>query len=170
MEIRTSAGRSSWPTAVEPSAPSTPTTSTCSRPSPARPPPPPRTGDLPARLGGDEFAVLLDDAPDLGRALLIARRLVDTLQAPFSVEGRDVTMGASIGIASTNDRSERPDELLRNADVAMYTAKARGKAQFAVFEPAMQAAAVERHVMPDDPPRAPPNGEPILRYRPVVDL
>ena len=129
-----------------------------------------RTGDLPARLGGDEFAVLLDDAPDLGRALLIARRLVDTLQAPFSVEGRDVTMGASIGIASTNDRSERPDELLRNADVAMYTAKARGKAQFAVFEPAMQAAAVERHVMPADPPRAPANGEPILRYRPVVDL
>jgi len=54
--------------------------------------------------------------------------------------------------------------------VAMYTAKARGKAQFAVFEPAMQAAAVERHVMPADPPRAPANGEPILRYRPVVDL
>ena len=100
-----------------------------------------RDGDLAARLGGDEFAVLLPDVQDPGDAERVARRIVDVLAAPFALGGREVVATASIGIAlGTHD----PVGMLRDADVAMYAAKASGRGGHVLFAPGMRAAAVER--------------------------
>ena len=85
-----------------------------------------RSGDIAARLGGDEFAILLDDDPGLARAEAVADRIIDALRATFPLEGQEITIGVSIGIAAARTGISA-DELLRNADVAMYTAKATGK-------------------------------------------
>ena len=101
--------------------------------------------DLAARLGGDEFAILLEDDAGLGHALDVAHRIVDALRVSFPIQGQEITIGASIGIAAARDGIGRADDLLRNADVAMYSAK-RGRAdRVAVFEPTMHAAIVARH-------------------------
>ena len=80
-----------------------------------------------ARLGGDEFGVLLDEARDVHDSLVVANRIVDVLQANFQVQGQEVKIGASVGVGVARLGTETADELLRNADVAMYTAKASGK-------------------------------------------
>ena len=96
-----------------------------------------RDGDLVARLGGDEFGVLLDEERDVHDSLVVAKRIVDALQANFQVQGQEVKIGASVGVGVARLGTEKADELLRNADVAMYTAKASGKNRVAVFEPMM---------------------------------
>ena len=77
----------------------------------------------------------------------VAKRIIEALQVPFPVPGQEIVVGASIGIAVARDISEHADELLRNADVAMYTAKAGGKRRVAVFDPTMHAAIVARHAL-----------------------
>ena len=129
-----------------------------------------RADDLAARLGGDEFAVLLIDEPGLERALVVARRIIDSLQAPFPIQGQDISIGGSIGIAVGPTQGERADELLRNADVAMYTAKAAGKRRAAVFEPTMHAAIVARHALSADLSRSIARGELAVHYQPIVEL
>ena len=104
-----------------------------------------REGDLACRLGGDEFAVLLDDTPDLGKSIAVAERIIDALKPAFLVADTEVQIGGSIGVAAARTGTERADELLRNADVAMYTAKDLGKNRVATFEPTMHAAIVARH-------------------------
>jgi diguanylate cyclase (GGDEF)-like protein len=106
-----------------------------------------RPEDVSARLGGDEFAVLLSDGPDLTAAIAVGSRILDALQAPFLVAGQEMLVGASIGVAAAKRADERADELLRNADVAMYTAKAEGSA--------------DRRLRPDDArrDRGPPRDE-----------
>ena len=106
-----------------------------------------RSDDVAARLGGDEFAVLLDDDPGLPESEAVADRIIESMRASFSVDGHETTVGASIGIAAARLGTEHADELLRNADVAMYTAKASGKNRVSVFEPTMHAAIVERHAL-----------------------
>ena len=103
-----------------------------------------RSGDTPARLGGDEFAVLLEDAPDTQAVIEVAERILDALHEPIVIEGREVYARASIGIATRLGPTTTPDELLRNADLAMYTAKANGKGCIEMFEPAMHHRAVDR--------------------------
>ena len=126
--------------------------------------------DLAARLGGDEFAILLDDTPSLELASTVARRLIDVLGVSFPLVGDDVVIGASIGIAMARDGDQPSDELLRNADVAMYTAKALGKRRFAVFEPTMHTAIVARHELSAELARGIARDELVVYHQPIVDL
>jgi diguanylate cyclase (GGDEF)-like protein len=128
-----------------------------------------RSGDIAARLGGDEFAVLLDDDPDLARAASVADRIIETLGATFPLEGREITIGVSIGIAAART-GITADEVLRNADVAMYTAKATGKNRVTVFEPTIHAAIVARHELSSELSRSLGRGELDVFYQPIVEL
>ena len=129
-----------------------------------------REDDLACRLGGDEFAVLLDDTPDLAKSMAVADRIIVAFRAPFLVAGSDVQVGGSIGIAAARTGTERADELLRNADVAMYTAKDLGKNRVATFEPTMHAAIVARHEHSAELGRSLGRGELALLYQPIIDL
>jgi diguanylate cyclase (GGDEF)-like protein len=127
-----------------------------------------RPEDTVARLGGDEFAVLVEET-DVGGAHDIAGRLLDTLRLPFEVAGKQVHIGASVGVAMGSDSADA-DELLRNADVAMYTAKSRGKGRVEMFETSMHAAVVTRLELRADLEHALERGEFRLRYQPLYDL
>jgi len=129
-----------------------------------------REGDLVARLGGDEFAILTDDGPDLKRATAMAERLVRELRQPYLIDGHHVSVTASIGIASAIDGSESAADLVRNADVAMYMAKANGKAGFAMFDPGMHAAIRERHELGAQLQTAVELGQLRVVYQPIVSL
>ncbi len=129
-----------------------------------------RPTDLAVRLGGDEFAILLQDSLELHHALAIGERLIETLQPPFMLHGQEVSIKASVGIAGCRSRSDGPEELLRNADVAMYTAKSEGKGRVAVFEPAMHAAVVARHALTAELQRAVAREEFVVHYQPIVAL
>jgi diguanylate cyclase (GGDEF)-like protein len=129
-----------------------------------------RADDLAARLGGDEFAVLLTDEIELERALAVAKRMIDALQVTFPILGQEISIGGSIGIAVGRGMGEHADELLRNADVAMYTAKAAGKRRAAVFEPTMHAAIVARHALSAELKRSMGRGELAVFYQPIVEL
>jgi len=129
-----------------------------------------RADDLAARLGGDEFAVLLTDEIELERALAVAKRMIDALQVSFPIQGQEISIGGSIGIAVARGNGEHADELLRNADVAMYTAKAAGKRRAAVFEPTMHAAIVARHALSAELKRSMGRGELAVFYQPIVEL
>jgi diguanylate cyclase (GGDEF)-like protein/PAS domain S-box-containing protein len=133
-----------------------------------------RQADTAARLGGDEFAILLDDGGDGVDAAEVAARILGALEGPFHLEGKEVFARASIGIATAE--STRPagpagaEELLRNADVAMYMAKEAGKNRYQVFEPAMHHTALRRLELKADLQRAVDNGEFVLHYQPVIEL
>jgi diguanylate cyclase (GGDEF)-like protein/PAS domain S-box-containing protein len=127
-----------------------------------------RTEDTAARLGGDEFAVLLEDA-DVTAAARVAERIRVALGTPFWVLGQEVYISASIGIAVRRDIDTASD-LLRNADVAMYTAKSKGKACFEIFEPAMHDAVVARLGMEAELRRAIERREFVVYYQPIVRL
>ena len=129
-----------------------------------------RDGDLVARLGGDEFAVLTEDLPDLRRARSMAERLTRELRAPYAVGGQSVSISASIGVAGARDAIEGAADMVRNADVAMYMAKAGGKAGYAVFDPGMHKAIRDRHELAMELQHAVDLDQLILRYQPIVDL
>ena len=129
-----------------------------------------REGDLVARLGGDEFAVLMNDTPDLRSAIGATRRILDALKLSFHIEGQEISTSASVGIAAALPDTERADELLRNADVAMYTAKGEGKGRFAVFDPTIHAAIVARHAMSSDLGKGIGRGELSVLYQPIIAL
>ena len=103
-----------------------------------------RTGDTCARLGGDEFAILVEDAPDPRHAEHIAERIVELLDEPFSIAGTELFGRASIGIAMPGKDLKSAEELLRNADLAMYRAKREGTAGSKLFDPSMHVDAVAR--------------------------
>ena len=127
-----------------------------------------RPADVAARLGGDEFAVLLrrDDAHAPAR---VAERIIATLREPFDVVGEEILVHASIGIATSSAHDRTPEELLRDADVAMYTAKSLGKGRWEHFAPAMHTAVQLRHRLKADLHRAVERGEFELDYQPVVE-
>ncbi|MBA3424757.1 MAG: sensor domain-containing diguanylate cyclase, partial [Rubrobacter sp.] len=93
-----------------------------------------RPEDTVARLSGDEFAMLLEDVTGAKDATLVAERLVDQLRTPFALEGREVYAGASVGISLGTSAEDRPGDLLRNADLALYEAKRRGKGRYEMFD------------------------------------
>jgi len=128
-----------------------------------------RDSDLIARLGGDEFAVLIESTDSVDEALMMAERIVDAIARPFALSGKEVFVSASIGIARTG-LGETADDLVRNADVAMYIAKTRGKGQSVLFEPDMHAAALERLDFEADLRRAADRGEFYLEYQPIIAL
>ena len=127
-----------------------------------------RAEDTGARLGGDEFAVLLEDA-DVTTAARVAERIRAALGTPFWVLGQEVYVSASIGIA-VGDDGDTAGELLRNADVAMYTAKSKGKACFEIFEPAMHDAIVAKLGLEAELRRAIDRQEFVVHYQPIVRL
>ena len=129
-----------------------------------------RAEDLVARLGGDEFAVLMDDEPMLSRSRSMAARLVHELRAPYVIGDKHVVVTASVGIASARDAVAGAADLVRNADVAMYMAKANGKSGFAIFDPGMHEAMRERHELSVDLQRAVDDDQLKLLYQPIIDL
>jgi diguanylate cyclase (GGDEF)-like protein/PAS domain S-box-containing protein len=128
-----------------------------------------RTSDTVARLGGDEFAILLEDPGATMPPTLAAERITHSLSAPFLVEGKEVFVSASIGIAIAN-QDFSPADLLRNADTAMYQAKALGKARYEVFEARMHAETLARLELENELRRALERKELSLRYQPIVSL
>jgi diguanylate cyclase (GGDEF)-like protein len=126
-----------------------------------------RPGDTIARLGGDEFAVLLEEVPEPGDAARAAQRLLDSLKPPFQLREREFFISASIGIAAGIKEAET---LLRDADLAMYRAKSRGKGRYAIFEPGMHTAVIDRMDLELDLKRAIERDELVLVYQPIFSL
>ena len=129
-----------------------------------------RSGDTLARLGGDEFAVLIEDSSDASPPIDVAERLLETLRAPFRHAAGELFVHASVGVAIVTGGRSSADELLRDADAAMYIAKSRGKNRAVVFESGMHRAAVARLALKGDLERALDHGEFALAYQPIVDL
>jgi diguanylate cyclase (GGDEF)-like protein/PAS domain S-box-containing protein len=126
-----------------------------------------RPNDTVARLGGDEFTLLLDDVTDVREAILIAERVQQTLAEPFELDGREFHVGASIGIAVATADSV-PEEVLRDADVAMYRAKGAGKGRHAVFDAGMHEQVVRRMDMEGELRRAIERRGLDVAYQPIV--
>jgi diguanylate cyclase (GGDEF)-like protein len=129
-----------------------------------------RSSDMAARLGGDEFAVLLRDTPDMKASMRVANRLTAAMGSFFEIEGRDVNVRASVGVAAGRPGVDTAGDLLRNADVAMYSAKARGKGRVVVFEPSMHEAVMARAQLSADLEHAISAREFILQYQPIVEI
>ncbi len=129
-----------------------------------------RPSDTLARFGGDEFTVLVEDLADYQGLIGVAERIADALQAPFVVGEREVFVTSSIGIAAGSGLHHRPDDLLRNADLALYKAKADGKARFQFFNANLNRRAMERLEMETDLRNALEKGQFCLHYQPILDL
>lgn len=123
-----------------------------------------------SRIGGDEFVVVVEEAADEEEVLAIAARLVDVLAAPHHVNGMEVTSTASAGVVLLDARHETADQLLRDADVAMYEAKRLGRNRVVLFDDAMSQSVVDRHLIENDLLRGIEHGEFQLRYQPIVAL
>jgi diguanylate cyclase (GGDEF)-like protein len=129
-----------------------------------------RTEDTIARLGGDEFAVLLENVPDPEHAALAGDRLLEALAAPMTIAGRELLTDASVGIALSTGPDDTAEELLRNADVAMYAAKGAGRGRRELFAPAMHSAVFARMSLETDLRRGLEREEFRLVYQPVFEL
>jgi diguanylate cyclase (GGDEF)-like protein/PAS domain S-box-containing protein len=146
-----------------------------------------RDGDVVARFGGDEFAVLISSAVGAGDAEAVAQRMVDGLQEPFRIDNRELHVRGSIGLAAYSSLSEASlpgtplsddldidagdaEQLMRNADLAMYKAKAAGGSNYAAYDPRMLAGLVERLELEADLRLALDRGELQLHYQPTIDM
>jgi diguanylate cyclase (GGDEF)-like protein len=129
-----------------------------------------RETDMIARMGGDEFAIVQVPIADPAEATSLAQRIIKSMSEPFDIDGLQAMIGVSIGIAIGPGDGLSPDELLRNADLALYKAKGDGRGTFRFFEPAMDLQMQTRRVMEQDLRKALPAGEFELYYQPVVDL
>jgi diguanylate cyclase (GGDEF)-like protein/PAS domain S-box-containing protein len=129
-----------------------------------------RVSDTVARLGGDEFAVLLEE--DVGElsAGAVAERLLETLRQPFMIQGRELSVGASIGIAFSDGAGSCTGDLLRDADAAMYGAKNRGRDRYELFEPSMHTKAVELFELNADLQTGLDQEQFVVHYQPILDL
>jgi diguanylate cyclase (GGDEF)-like protein/PAS domain S-box-containing protein len=129
-----------------------------------------RASDTVARLGGDEFAILLEDSGDEDQATAVADRVLSELAAPFEVHGREVFVRASVGIAFSHGGDATPDELIRNADTAMYAAKSGGKGRYEFFQPAMHVRALMQFEVQADLQRGLERREFVVHYQPIIDF
>src|SRR5438067_7239404 len=129
-----------------------------------------RPGDVVARLGGDGFTLLLEEVAGPSEAEHVARRVLDSMAAPFSLEGREVRASASIGVVLSEPHYEEAQDVLRDADLAMYRAKERGRARFQVFDAEMRNWANARSGMEADLREALARNEFRLQFQPIVEI
>jgi len=129
-----------------------------------------RPSDTAARFGGDEFAILLEDLAEVENAAAVASRVLDMLHQPFGLQGRTIPIKASVGVAVGRPGVEDAEELLRNADVAMYEAKTGGKDRYELFRPDMHADMLQRLELEAELRHAVDRDELVLHYQPIVEL
>jgi diguanylate cyclase (GGDEF)-like protein/PAS domain S-box-containing protein len=129
-----------------------------------------RDSDTIARFGGDEFAILLEGIDDERTVYVVAQRLVESMKQPFDLDNRQMLSSASVGVAFSGRRGEGAEELLANADVAMYAAKSQGKSCIETYRPDMRRSLIKRMDLETGLRRAVQNGEFVLHYQPIVDV
>jgi diguanylate cyclase (GGDEF)-like protein/PAS domain S-box-containing protein len=129
-----------------------------------------RATDTVARLGGDEFAVLLEDLADVGVARSVAERILEQMRTPVEIEHKPVFVTASIGIVMGSHIYDRPEDVLRDSDTAMYRAKSEGKNRYEVFQKEMHDGALMRLELENDLRRAVERYEFRVAYQPIIDL
>ncbi len=129
-----------------------------------------RGEDIVARLGGDEFAIVQVPSEQAADATALAMRLIEVVGAPYDLDGHQVVVGASVGIAIAPNDSSEPDVLMKNADLALYRAKADGGGVYRFFEIAMDARMQTRRALELDLRKAIVNGEFELYYQPIIDV
>ncbi|GBE41615.1 cyclic di-GMP phosphodiesterase Gmr [bacterium BMS3Bbin09] len=129
-----------------------------------------RPGDTIARLGGDEFAILLEDLKDVKEAIQISERVLEKLRLTFDLDGQEIFATASLGIALSSKEYENPEYLLRDADIAMYQAKANGCNRYEVFDNSMYDNAVARLQLETDLRQAMNQEEFRLHYQPIISM
>ena len=129
-----------------------------------------RHRDAVARFGGDEFVILLEDIQDIDEPKRVAERIQNQLRQPFNLNDYEVFTEISIGIIVSTMGYDRPEDVLRDADIAMYYAKAQGRGRYEVFDPAMQTVAMTRLQLENDLRRAIALQEFCLHYQPIVSL
>jgi len=120
------------------------------------------------RLGGDEFQAVLPGAAEFGLLEALARTLIEQVSRPYAIEGHRVAIGASVGIAIGDPGRASADALVRNADLALYAAKADGRGKHRLYEPSMHSEAAERQILENDLSQAIDRGELSVHYQPVV--
>jgi diguanylate cyclase (GGDEF)-like protein len=120
------------------------------------------------RLGGDEFQAVLPGTVDIGLLESLARTLIEQVSRPYTIEGHKVTIGASVGVVIGDPGRASADALVRNADLALYAAKAAGRGKHRFYEPSMHSEAAERQVLENDLRQAIERGELWVAYQPVV--
>jgi diguanylate cyclase (GGDEF)-like protein len=129
-----------------------------------------RSADTVARLGGDEFVLLLDDIDDLSHATHIAERIQRSMTTPFNLEGQEVFISVSIGITLNSASYTQTEEMLRDADTAMYRAKTAGRNRYEVFDRHMHAAAMRRLELESDLHRSLETQDFVLHFQPIIDM
>ncbi|MGH7654678.1 MAG: putative bifunctional diguanylate cyclase/phosphodiesterase [Gemmatimonadaceae bacterium] len=129
-----------------------------------------RPGDVVARLGGDEFVVILEGVKDEAEAISVAERIQHSLAQPFYLDGRELFMSVSVGIAMSQPGVERPEDYLRDADLAMYRAKLLGRARHEVFRADMRTGAVLQMALENDLRHSMDRGELRVMYQPIWAL
>jgi diguanylate cyclase (GGDEF)-like protein len=129
-----------------------------------------RASDTAARFGGDEFAILVEETADPEDTIRVAERVVSVFKPRFVLAGREVTISASVGVAVTASRDITAEELVGQADVAMYRAKVKGKDTYEIFEPGMQDVVARRLEVRTDLERAVDRNELVVMYQPIVDM
>ncbi|MEN3361562.1 MAG: hypothetical protein V7637_5544 [Mycobacteriales bacterium] len=130
-----------------------------------------RSSDTPARLGGDEFAVLLEDLTDRAEAATVAARILAALRSPFPLAEQEITGWASVGVALVDlDAIPRPEDLLRDAEAAMFVAKSQGRGGHVVFTPTMHAAMVRRLALTAELRTSLVEGQFAVHYQPILSL
>jgi diguanylate cyclase (GGDEF)-like protein/PAS domain S-box-containing protein len=128
-----------------------------------------RPQDTLARIGGDEFAILIEDATDLSTPVQVAECIIEALRAPVQLNRQSVFPSCSIGIVQTSNPLVEPEDLIRDADIAMYEAKRSGFGDYAIFDASMHASAVARLALQTDLRHAVEHDEFHLAYQPIVD-